>query len=99
MTQEKFAALHKVLMEKYPEHGFQYDGKNTISVPASVFMTNGIWISVLNDEQEIDDDASWITCLDLKDANGALWERQLNDLDGQRQAVEECVEECLKIII
>lgn len=98
MTQEKFAALHKALMEKYPEHGFQYDGKDTISAPAFVFGTNGIWISIINDEREIDDDASWSACLDLQDANGVLWERQLNDLEGQRQDVVECVEECLKMI-
>ena len=96
MKQEKFAALYEALKENYPEYDFQFDGKNTITAPASVFMTSGIWISAFNDEMECDD-ASWSVCLDLKEANGQLWERQLNDLDGQRQAVVECVETCIKI--
>lgn len=98
MTREKFQTLYKALKDKNPEYVFQYDGKDTISVPTSVFGTKGIWISILNDDRETDDDASWSTCLDLKDANGKLWERQLSDLEGQREAVVECVEECLKTI-
>lgn len=98
MKQEKFAALFEALKEKYPEGDFQFDGKDRISAPASVFGTKGIWISVFNDKEESDEDASWSVCLDLKDANGQLWERQLNDLEGQRQAVVECIETCVKMI-
>lgn len=89
MTQEKFAHLYQVLTDKYPGYGFQYDGKDTISVPVCIFLCYGIWIRVLNDEP-------LSTYIELKDANGSLWERQLNDIVSQWRSVEELIAEEVK---
>ena len=91
MTQERFAHLYQVLTDKYPGYGFQYDGKDTISVPVHIFMCSGIWISILNDEP-------LSTCVELKDADGSLWERQLNDILSQWRSVEDLIDEEVKCL-
>ena len=92
MTQERFAALYRALTEKFPEYEFQYDGRDTISVQAYIFMCRGIWISILN-EEGVGDVSSWSTCIELKSANGMLWDRQLDDIISQRQSIDALIAE------
>lgn len=90
MTQERYATLYRALTDKYPEYGFQYDGKDTISVPVHIFMCSDIWISILNEDDD-GDEPSWSTCIELKGANGRLWERQLNVIISQWQSIDELI--------
>lgn len=96
MTQERFAALYRALKDEYPGYEFQYDGKDTISVRSFIFMCSGIWICILNEEDDDGDEPSWSTCIELKGANGRLWERQLNDIISQWQSIDELIAEVEK---
>ncbi len=83
MTYEKFKALSTALEEEFGE--VLFDGKHTISVKEHIFGCSGIWITILNVEEE----DCWSTCIDLKDACGRLWERQWGALEGQKQDLED----------
>lgn len=78
MTYEKFKALSTALEEEFSEGEVLFDGKDTISVKVHIFGCSGIWITILNVEEE----DCWSTCIELREANGKLWERHLADLDG-----------------
>ena len=83
MTYEKFKALSTALEEEFGE--VLYDGKDTISVKVHIFRCSGIWITILNVEEE----DCWSTCIELREANGKLWERQWGALEGQKQDLED----------
>ena len=85
MTQEQFAALYTALKEEYPGDEVLFDGKDTISVKAQLFGCSGIWFSILNEEEE----DGWSTCIELREANGKLWEGQWGALEGQKQDLED----------
>ena len=85
MTYEKFKALSKALEEECPQGEVLFDGKDTISVKVHIFGCSGIWITILNEEEE----DGWSTCIELREANGKLWERHLADLEGQKQYLED----------
>ena len=77
--------MFAALKEEFPEGEVLFDGKNTISVKVYIFRCSGIWITILNEEEE----DCWSTCIDLKDACGRLWERQWGALEGQKQDLED----------
>ena len=89
MTYEKFKALSTALEEDFGE--VLFDGKDTISVKVYIFGCSGIWITILNLEEE----DSWSTCIELREANGRLWERHLADLEGQEQELNCFIREFL----
>ena len=89
MTYEKFKALSTALEEEFGE--VLYDGKDTISVKVHIFGCSGIWITILNLEEE----DSWSTCIELREANGRLWERHLADLEGWEQQLNCFIREFL----
>ena len=89
MTYEKFKALSTALEEEFPQGEVLFDGKDTISVKVHIFGCSGIWITILNEEEG----ESWSTCIDLKDACGRLWERQQADLEGQKQDLDDFIQE------
>ena len=91
MTQEQFAVLYAALKEEHPGDEVLFDGKDTISVKVHIFGCSGIWITILNEEEG----ESWSTCIDLKDACGRLWERHLADLEGQKQNMDDFIQEFL----
>lgn len=91
MTQEQFAALYAALKEEYPGDEVLFDRKDTISVKAQLFGCSGIWITILNVEEE----DCWSTCIELMEANGRLWERHLADLEGQEQQLDCFIREFL----
>ncbi|MBR6415870.1 MAG: hypothetical protein IKS22_07170 [Bacteroidales bacterium] len=91
MRQEQFAALSAYLKERFPEGDVLFVRKDTISVKAHIFGCSGIWITILNDEGG----DGWSTCIDLKEAGGTLWERQIADLEGQKQHLEDFICEFL----
>lgn len=73
------------LKEEYPWDEVLFDGKDTISVKVHIFRCSGIWITILNVEEE----DCWSTCIELREANGKLWERQWGALEGQKQDLED----------
>lgn len=89
MTYEKFKALSTALEEEFGE--VLFDGKDTISVKVHIFRCSGIWITILNVEEE----DSWSTCIELREANGKLWERHLADLKGWEQQLDCYIREFL----
>ena len=89
MTYEKFKALSTALEEDFGE--VLFDGKDTISVKVYIFGCSGIWITILNVEEE----DCWSTCIELREANGRLWERHLADLEGQEQELNCFIREFL----
>ena len=91
MTYEKFKALFAALKEEFPEGEVLFDGKNTISVKVYIFRCSGIWIAILNEEEE----DCWSTCIELREAKGRLWERHLADLEGQEQQLDCFIREFL----
>ena len=91
MTYEKFKALFAALKEEFPEGEVLFDGKNTISVKVHIFGCSGIWITILNVEEE----DCWSTCIELREAKGRLWERHLADLEGWKQELNCFIREFL----
>ena len=89
MTYEKFKALSTALEEEFGE--VLFDGKDTMSVKVHIFGCSGIWITILNVEEE----DCWSTCIELREANGKLWERHLADLDGQKQNMDDFIQKFL----
>ena len=89
MTYEKFKALSTALEEEFGE--VLFDGKDTISVKVHIFGCSGIWITILNVEEE----DCWSTCIELREANGRLWERHLADLEGWEQELNCFIREFL----
>ena len=81
MTKENFEALYSALKEELPEGDVHYDGVDTIPVKVDIFMCSGIFIGIMNNEKE----GYWTTFIEMKAANGRLWERQLAELEGQKQ--------------
>ena len=73
------------LKEEYPWDEVLFDGKDTISVKVHIFRCSGLWITILNVEEE----DCWSTCIELREANGKLWERQWGALEGQKQDLED----------
>ena len=90
MTYEKFKALSTALEEDFGE--VLFDGKDTISVKVYIFGCSGIWITILNVEEE----DCWSTCIELREANGKLWERHLADLKGWEQQLDCFIREFLR---
>ena len=93
MCPEVFAALFVALKEEFPEGEVLFDGKDTISVKVHIFRCSGIWITILNVEEE----DCWSTCIELREANGKLWERHLADLEGQEQQLDCFIREFLTL--
>ncbi len=91
MCPEVFTALFAALKEEFPQGEVLFDGRDTISVKVHIFGCSGIWITILNEEEG----ESWSTCIDLKDACGRLWERQQADLEGQKQNLDDFIQEFL----
>ena len=91
MTYEKFKALFAALEEEFGE--VLFDVKDTISVKVHIFRCSGIWITILNVEEE----DCWSTCIELREANGKLWERHLADLEGQEQQLDCFIREFLTL--
>lgn len=91
MCPEVFTALFAALKEEFPQGEVLFDGKDTISVKVHIFGCSGIWITILNEEEE----DGWSTCIELREANGKLWERHLADLEGQKQYLEDFIQEFL----
>ena len=89
MTYEKFKALSTALEEDFGE--VLFDGKKTISVKEHIFGCSGIWITIFNEEEE----DCWSTCIELREANGTLWERHLADLEGWEQELDCFIREFL----
>ena len=89
MTYEKFKALFAALEEEFGE--VLFDGKDTISVKVHIFRCSGIWITILNEEEE----DCWSTCIELREANGKLWERHLADLEEREQYLDRFIREFL----
>jgi len=87
MCPEVFTALFAALKEEFPQGEVLFDGKDTISVKVHIFGCSGIWITILNEEEE----DGWSTCIELREANGKLWERHLADLEGQKQKLEDFI--------
>ena len=83
MTYEKFKALSTALEEDFGE--VLFDGKDTISVKVYIFGCSGIWITILNVEEE----DCWSTCIELREANGRLWKGQWGALEGHKQDLED----------
>ena len=73
------------IKEEYPWDEVLFDGKDTISVKVHIFRCSGLWITILNVEEE----DCWSTCIELREANGKLWERQWGALEGQKQDLED----------
>lgn len=91
MTYEKFKALSTALEEEFPKGEVLFDGKDTISVKVYIFGCPGIWITIWNEEEE----DGWSTCIELREANGQLWERHLADLEGKKQNLDCFIREFL----
>lgn len=87
MCPEVFTALFAALKEEFPQGEVLFDGRDTISVKVHIFGCSGIWITILNEEEE----DGWSTCIELREANGKLWERHLADLEGQKQYLEDFI--------
>ena len=91
MTQEQFAALYAALKEEYPGDEVLFDGKDAISVKVHIFGCSGIWFTILHEEEE----DGWSTCIELREASGRLWERHMADLEGQKQNMDDFIQEFL----
>lgn len=91
MRPEVFTALFAALEEEFPEGEVLFDGKDTISVKVHIFGCSGIWITIWNEEEE----DGWSTCIELREANGQLWERHLAYLEGEEQNLDCFIQEFL----